>query len=345
MFTGTIAGAALCSGPNHVTSMGLIAEGLACDASREPELLQKYLHEISNLSGNLRGIGLMLLGTVCYSLLHALIRYMSAELHPFELAFFRNLFGLLVLLPWFFRYRLALLKTNRLGLHSLRATLNVVAVLSYFYALSIVPLADATALSFTAPIFATLLAIVFLGEVVRTRRWTAILFGFTGTLVVLRPGFETVNLGQMLVVVYAFFFAIALIVTKILGRTESSVTIIIYVTLLMTPFSAIPALLVWQTPSFSQLGIMAIMGILGTSAQLFMTQALKEGDTNVVMPFDFLKMIWAVLFGAVIFGEMPGMFTWLGAAMIFLSVIYIGYRENKILYASKGGELSRTAYK
>ena len=168
---------------------------------RKTKLLRKYSHKIQSLSGNPRGIVLMLLGTVCYSLLHALIRYMSAELHPFELAFFRNLFGLLVLLPWFIRYGLALLKTNRLGLHSLRASLNVVAVLSYFYALSIVPLADATALSFTAPIFATLLAIVFLGEVVRTRRWTAILFGFAGTLVVLRPGFETVNLGQMLVVV------------------------------------------------------------------------------------------------------------------------------------------------
>ena len=97
MFTETIAGAALCSGPNHVTSMGLIAEGLTCDASREPELLQKYLHEISNLSGNLRGIGLMFFGTVCYSLLHALIRYMSAELHPFELAFFRLESGVVAL--------------------------------------------------------------------------------------------------------------------------------------------------------------------------------------------------------------------------------------------------------
>ena len=278
----------------------------------------------------------MLLSTICYSLLHALIRGMSNELHPFELAFFRNLFGLLVVLPWFIRYGLAPLRTSRFGLHAVRAGLNVIAVLSYFYALSLVPLADATALSFTAPIITTVLAIFFFREFVGIRRWIAILVGFTGAFVVLRPGVESVTVGQLLVLTYALFFAIALIITKILGQTESSVTIITYVSLLMVPISAIPAVLVWQTPSLVQIGVMLIMGILGTSAQLLMTQALKEGETHVVMPFDFTKMIWAVLLGLLVFQEIPGIYTWLGVGMIFSSAFYIGYREHIVRISGTG---------
>ncbi len=298
---------------------------------------------ISGLSGNLRGVLLMLIATICFSLMHALIRHMSTELHPFELAFFRNLFGLLVVMPWFVRYGLRPLKTKRLGLHGLRAGINVMAMLMFFYALSVTPLADVAALSFTAPIFATVLAIVILKEVVGRRRWAAILFGFCGTLVLLRPGFEMVSQGQILVVVSALFWACALIVIKILGRTESSVTITTYLILLMAPLSAIPAAMVWRTPTVDQLSVMALMGVLGTFGQLLMTQALKEGDTNVVMPLDFLKMIWAVLLGFFIFGEVPGIFTWLGGAMIFSSITYIAYREHKVRQVGPAEAVSRPA--
>ena len=298
---------------------------------------------ISGLSGNLRGVLLMLIATICFSLMHALIRHMSTQLHPFELAFFRNLFGLLVVMPWFVRYGLRPLKTKRLGLHGLRAGINVMAMLMFFYALSVTPLADVAALSFTAPIFATVLAIVILKEVVGRRRWAAILFGFCGTLVLLRPGFEMVSQGQILVVVSALFWACALIVIKILGRTESSVTITTYLILLMAPLSAIPAAMVWRTPTVEQLSVMALMGVLGTFGQLLMTQALKEGDTNVVMPLDFLKMIWAVLLGFFIFGEVPGIFTWLGGAMIFSSITYIAYREHKVRQVGPAEAVSRPA--
>ncbi|PPR18290.1 MAG: Riboflavin transporter [Alphaproteobacteria bacterium MarineAlpha9_Bin7] len=293
-------------------------------------MFDSYFKKINRLSGNLRGVLLMFVATICFSVMHALIRYMSAELHPFELAFFRNLFGLLVVIPWFMRYGLKPLKTKRLGLHALRAGINAMAMLMFFYAVSITPLADVAALSFTAPIFATVLAILILGEVVGFRRWCAILFGFCGTLVLLRPGLEVVSDGQLLVVASASFWACALIVIKILGRTESSVTIITYLILLMAPLSAIPAAMVWSTPSFQQLGVMAAMGVLGTFGQLLMTQALKEGDTNAVMPLDFLKMIWAVLLGFFVFGEVPGIFTWVGGAMIFASITYIAYREHKV---------------
>lgn len=283
----------------------------------------------------------MFVATICFSIMHALIRYMSVELHPFQLAFFRCAFGLLVVIPWFIRYGVAPLRTKRLNLHVFRGCINVVAMLAGFYALSITPLADVAALSFTAPIFATLLAIVFLREVVGIRRWCAILFGFFGTLVVLKPGFEMMSDGQLLVVLSALLWACALIIIKILARTESSITIITYYVLLMAPLSAIPAALVWIAPTIQQVIIMAVMGVLGTFGQLLMTEALKEGDTNVVMPLDFFKMIWAVLLGFFIFGEVPGLSTWFGGAMIFGSITYIAYREHKIRQASVAQSVSQ----
>ena len=282
------------------------------------------------VEGNSRAVLLMVIGTVFFSSMHVLIRYMSADLHAFELAFFRNLFGVLVVLPWLLRSGLAPLKTKRLGLHSVRGLLNGVGMLMFFYAVSITPLADVIALSFTAPIFATVLAIVFLGEVVGTRRWTAIFIAFLGTIVILRPGLMEISQGQFLAMASAALWACALIMIKILSRTDSSITIIAYMIIFQVPVSGLAAATVWITPSLEQVCIMAVMGTLGTVGQWLLIEALKEGDTNVVMPFDFLKMIWAVLLGFLFFNELPDLLTWLGSAIIFSSAIYIAWRESKI---------------
>ena len=282
------------------------------------------------VEGNSRAVLLMVIGTVFFSSMHALIRYMSADLHAFELALFRNLFGILVVLPWLLRSGLAPLKTKRLGLHSVRGLLNGVGMLMFFYAVSITPLADVIALSFTAPIFATVLAIVFLGEIVGTRRWAAIFIAFLGTMVILRPGLMEISQGQFLAMASAALWACALIMIKILSRTDSSITIIAYMIIFQVPVSGLAAATVWITPSLEQVCIMAVMGTLGTVGQWLLIEALKEGDTNVVMPFDFLKMIWAVLLGFLFFNELPDLFTWLGSAIIFSSAIFIAWRESKI---------------
>ncbi|GIS65872.1 MAG: hypothetical protein CM1200mP4_2200 [Rhodospirillaceae bacterium] len=186
-----------------------------------------------------------------------------------------------------------------------------------------------TALSFVAPIFATVLAVIFLGEVGGGRRWLAILLGIVGVFVLLRPGFETVSLGEISVLIYSLLTAIAIIVSKSLSRTDSSVTIIAYVILLMIPISAIPAISVWQTPTFNQLILMVLMGILGTSGQLLLTEALRRSATYIVMPFGFLKNglgcnIWCYIFWGVF--KLCG---WLGSGLIFLGATYIVLREGK----------------
>ena len=283
-----------------------------------------------SVGSNTRALAIMFVSTIAFSLMHAGVRTLSGELHPFEIAFFRNAFGLVVIFPWFLRYGTAILATQRLGLHSVRAGLNVVAMLCFFFALSITPLSRVAALSFTAPIFATVLAIVILGETVRLRRWIAIAIGFAGTYVAIRPGFADVDLGSILVLTQSIAWAAALITIKVLSRTESSITIAAYMVLMMTPLSLIPALFYWQTPSLEQLAWLLGIGVLGTLGQLLMTQSLKEGDTTVVMPVDFFKLIWASALGFWLFAEVPDRFTWIGGVMIFASTAYIAYRESKL---------------
>ncbi len=287
------------------------------------------------MSATVRGILFMSAATVGFAIMHAAIRHMSSAMHPFEIAFFRNFFGLIVIAPWYVRYGLAPLRTKKFPLHALRAGFNVVAMLTFFYALSITPLAKVTALGFTAPIFATILAIFILGEVVRLRRLSAIAIGFIGTLIIVRPGIEAIGLGSVLMLISTAIWACALIVIKILARTESSVTIASYMLLMMIPLSLVPAVFVWRWPTPIEFGWLVAIGIIGTMAQLSMTQALKEADTTVVLPFDFLKLIWASILGFLAFGETPSVYTWIGGAVIFASTTYISYREAVIARASR----------
>jgi drug/metabolite transporter (DMT)-like permease len=275
----------------------------------------------------LRGIALMFVSTFFFAAMHGSIRYMSATIHPFEIALFRNVFALVVVLPWFYRYGIAPLRTQRFGLHALRAIFNIMAMLSFFYALSITPLSEVTALGFTAPIFATVLAALILGEVVRARRWTAIAIGFLGTLIILRPGFEAIGLGQLLVLFSSMIWACALLVIKTLGRTDSSATIIAYMALLMIPLSLGPALFVWRWPDPLEWAWLIGIGVLGGIGQFCMTEALRQADTAVVMPFDFFKLVWVTLIAWLAFAEHLDLYTWIGGAVIFASTLYIAYRE------------------
>jgi drug/metabolite transporter (DMT)-like permease len=271
----------------------------------------------------------MFVSTFLFAAMHATIRHLSATIHPFEIAFFRSLFALVIVAPWFYREGLALLYTRRPGLHALRAIFNVFAMLSFFYALSITPLSEVTALGFTAPIFTPLLAALILGEAVRLRRWGAIVVGFVGALVILRPGFAEVGLGQILVLFSSLVWAFALLVIKTLGRTDSSATIIAYMALLMLPLTVVPASFVWQWPDGIQLIWLVLVGLLGGAGQLCMTEALRRADTAVVMPIDFCKLPWVAAIAYLAFAEVPDRYTWLGGAIIFASSVYIAYRERQ----------------
>ena len=274
-----------------------------------------------------RGIILMVASTVAFAGMHALIRYISSDVHPFQIAFFRSFFGLVVFAPWIVRYGLGVFRTERLPMHVLRSAMNVVAMFMFFSALALTPIARVTALAFTAPIFAALMSVILLKERFRLRRWAALIFGFAGTLVILRPGILVIDLGSLLVLASALIWGVTLIVIKILGRTESSVTITAYMNLLLTVFAFVPTLFVWTTPTLEVWFWLLVIGISGTLAQVALAESLRLSDASTVMPFDFLKLIWAAILGYLLFSETVDLFTWIGAAIVVGSTIYLAYRE------------------
>ncbi len=270
----------------------------------------------------------MLGSTLLAAIMNSAARHVTETVHPFELVFFRNLFAFAFVIPMLWRAGLVALKTDRLWMHTGRATLNVINMMVWFTAVSLAPLAEVVALGFTAPIFATILGIVILKEVVGLRRWTAIGIGFAGALIVLQPGFDTIQIGHGLTLLAAMFWASILLIIKSLSRTESSVTIVAYMVILMTPMSLIPALFVWVWPTWSELAWLALIGVCGGAGQYLLAQSFHEAEISVVMPFDFAKLVWIALIAYIAFAEVPTWTTWAGGAVIFASGIYIARRES-----------------
>jgi len=277
----------------------------------------------------LRGILLMCVASVFFSAMHVLVRYVARDVPPLQTAFLRNIFGVIVFAPLLMSNGLAFLRTERIGLHAVRGVLNAVAMLMFFTALTLTPVARVTALSFSAPLFMALLSVIFLGERFRIRRWVAIGVGFAGTLIILRPGLIPADTGSILVVGAALIWAVTMIVIKVLSRTESSITITAYMNIFLSLFSLGPALWVWVAPSLEMWLWLVAIGVIGTIAQLALTQALKETEPTAVLPFDFLKLVWATLLGMWVFGELPDVITWIGAMVVFASGFFLAWREHQ----------------
>ncbi len=285
-------------------------------------------------------MAVVFISTSGFASAHGMVRQVSVDIHAFEIVFFRNLFGSLVILPWFLKQGWAPLRTRRLRLHIIRVGVSVVSIFTFYMALIEAPLAQVTALSFLGPIIGAFFATLFLGEVVRLRRWLAIFLGFAGTIVVLRPGFGAIEYGALLALVSAVGWGVSMTITKFLSKTESSVTIISYNVVLMTPLSLIAALFVWEWPSWTQLALLAVIGLLTTAASLGFTQAIKDSAINVVMPVDYFRLIWIAIIGFVFYGEVPTIYTWIGGTMIFASATYIAYRESVLARANATSKAS-----
>lgn len=306
---------------------GLVRFALQSD--REVGILA-YRRAWEALPAVTRGIILMVVTTVLFTAMHAAIRHVTRELPPIQVAFFRAFFGLLIFLPVVFRSGFGFLRTKRIGMHILRAALNVCAMFLFFTGLALTPISKVTALSFTSPLFLAVLSVVLLGERMRVRRWTATLLGFLGMLIIVRPGFVELDEGSLMVVTSAAIWSVTMIVIKLLLRTESSLTITGYVSIFLSLFALGPAIYVWQDPSLDAWVWMIFIGVVGTAAQLLLAEALREADAGAIMPFDFLKLVWASLFGYYLFAEVPDAYTWIGASIIFASGTYIAYRENAV---------------
>src|SRR5690606_9341921 len=284
----------------------------------------------SDLPAPLRGALWMCAAATAFALMITVVRHLTDGLHPLQVVFFRTAFGLLAMLPWLLRQGLGVLRTRRLRLHLLRAAIGIFAMVGWFTTLSLMPLAEATALSFTAPIFTSVLAVLVLGEVMGLRRWTATMIGFLGALLIVRPGFATVQPAALLAIATAAIWATSTIVIKIMARTESAGAITTYMALLTTPMTLLAALFVWQNPTAAELGWAALLGAAGSVGHICMSRALATADASVIAPFDYLRRPIVALIAFVAFGEVPGVWVWIGGAVIAASSIYIAQREARL---------------
>ena len=209
----------------------------------------------------------------------------------------------------------------------LRAVINFGGMFCGFTALTLIPLAQMTALGFTGPLFVTIGAVLFLGEIIRARRIAAIAVGFLGTLIILQPGFTEISVGAMMALASALSIAMASLIVKKLTATETPEAIVTWMVAMQAPLALIPALGVWQWPSLESWGYLWAMALAGTIAHLCFTRAYRLVDITALQPLEFIKLPFAVILAWLIFSEWPGLWTWIGGAIIFASTVYITQRE------------------
>jgi drug/metabolite transporter (DMT)-like permease len=214
-----------------------------------------------------------------------------------------------------------------MNLHVVRAVFNSIAMLTWYIALSILPVADAVSLTLMGPVFVAVGAMWFLGESVTRRRWIGIAIAITGAMVIIRPGFETVGLGTVLVLVSTATVSVSRLVAKSLARTDRTPTIVGYLSLFMTPMTLVPALTVWSWPTMPQYGLLALVGGLGTLAHIFYIRAYKLADVSRVEPAMFMRVVWSAILGLLVFAEFPDAWTWIGAAIVVTGTTYIARKE------------------
>ena len=278
--------------------------------------------------GARRGIAFMVLAVGLFAVMDAMVKWIGTSYPTMQVVFFRSFFAFIPLGFFIFRHGIteALRVNDRMG-HVMRCVIGMAAMFSFFYAFARMPLADVVAITFAAPIFVTALSVPMLGEKVGPRRWSAILIGFVGVLVMVNPGpgiFQSVAMVPLFGVI---FYALAMIYVRKLARTETNTSIVFTFTLCCTLVSAAFLPFNWVTPTWTDLAILIGIGLIGGLAQIVMTAAFRHADVAVIMPFEYTAMIWAALLGFFIWGEIPGLNLWAGVAIVMASGLYILFRE------------------
>lgn len=263
----------------------------------------------------------MTMSALLFAVQTAIVRYLSKEMHFLEISLFRALFGVVVMIPWVMRAGLGVMRTRNTGLYAGRGLLSTAAMYGWFGSLALIPIADATAISFTFPLFIALFGVIFLRESAHPMRWTALLMGFAGTLVIVRPGFQEVNVGMVMVIGAGLCIASSAMMLKVAIRTDQPDTAVLYQSVYMLPFAIVGAALVREWPTLEQWLWGLLLGAASATAQRFYTRAFAVGEAGAVVPFDFARLPFAVALGFFVFAELPDLWTVAGAAIIFGSSI------------------------
>lgn len=279
---------------------------------------------------NGQAISVICIGIFCLVINDAMAKWLTAYYSPLQIIFMRNLLAMpMILVMVLCIGGRSLLRTHHLRTHALRGLLLVGGAYTFFLGLKFLPLAEATSLVFAAPIFITALSVPLLGEQVGWRRWAAVIVGFVGVLIIVRPGAAAFQPASLVVVVTAVLYALIMISARRIDQRESVWTLMLYVVLFPLLFSGLAVPLVWQAPQLSHLPQIFGMAVFGTLGMTLISQAFRLAPAAIVAPFDYTALIWASLLGWLVWGEIPGVWTYAGAAVIIASGIYIVIRETR----------------
>jgi drug/metabolite transporter (DMT)-like permease len=244
------------------------------------------------------------------------------------MAFLRYLAGTLILMPVILRIGLhRSLHSNRKSLHISRGVIHACGMFLWFAALPLTSLAEITALGFTGPIFVTIGAALFLGEDVRLRRWAAVMVGFGGAMIIIRPGFAEIGLGAICVLLSTPIFSASNLISKALARTDGAETIVIWQHLVIVVCAAPVALWFWQSPTWTDILWFFAAGFCGTAGHICQQRGYQIAEITLLQPIGFLSLLWNTLLGFFLFAQKPDVWTFVGAAVIFSSAMYISHRE------------------
>jgi len=289
--------------------------------------LKAYYQRWNEIPGNIRGCLIVLVASLVAVIMSALIKQVGKDIPVVEILFIRQSLVLIIISPVIFRNIDSVFVTGVFRMHFLRSAFSVVAMFTGFTAIVHLPLAEATAISFVRTLFTTILAIIFLRELVGIRRWSSVVIGFIGVLIIVRPSPENINVYALLAMTSALFVSCINIVMRKLSRIDKSSTIMAYQSIFITVVMAGPAYYYWVTPTYDEVLLVLMIGGLMSLMQWLFIQAFKAGEAAAIAPMEYFRLLYAVVIGVIFFAEIPTVWTVTGAAIIMLSTLYTMHRN------------------
>ena len=269
----------------------------------------------------------MLFASLNFALLNTLVKYLSGEFSLSQIIFFRSFFAIIFILPWLLNTGILSLRTKSYKLQIARSSVALAAMYLWFFSISKIPLAEATAINFTAPIFGALCAILFLKEKIKKRRFIAIIFSILGAMIIIKPGFAEINIYILIAILASLLMGLAAIFIKKLSMLDHPNAVVFYMPAILSIFSFIPCIISWHTPTFYEGLLLVGTGLTATLAHQGITRAFAKSDATYVLIFDYLRLPFTALFAFYIFHETPSISLFVGSLIIFISSIYIINRE------------------
>lgn len=299
--------------------------------------LQLSRDSFNQLNGNTKGALILMLAAALFATIALLIKLLGENLHVTQILLVRQLVMTAIVSPAIIRGFPGVMKTKQSGLQLIRIIFAFAAMMTGFTAMIHLPLADATALGFAKSFFVTIFAMMILKEGVGIRRWSAVVVGFVGVTIMLKPGTEAFSIYGIMAVISAACAGIVMVIIRKMSKIDSASTILSWQAIGIAVIVVIPAIYFWKMPNSHEWILLVLMGIISYLAQMANIYAYKFGEASLLASLDYARLLYATLFGYLVYNALPGIATWIGAGVIIMASVYTIYRE-----ARKKQELTRS---